>query len=109
MKRLDGWEPLEETEHVYDADGRLVRSVTRRETEWDPEERGWMMALLLYRSNVHKECGHYLPDSTEVDASYVTDDPVRCHACTARAMAYKRVEAAGNPHPEALLFPVKRR
>lgn len=108
MKRFAGWEPIEETIHEYAGD-RLVRSVTRREPEWDDEERAWMLALLLYKANVHTECGHYLPDSTAPDADegYEVDLPIRCHACTARAQALKRYE--DSRHPEALLFPARRK
>lgn len=109
VKRLDGWEPVEVSEHEYDDDGRLIRTVTRREAEWDDHERAWMDAWLLYRSNVHDACGHYLPDSTAGEDDWVADKPIRCHACTARAAAYKRIEAAGNQYPEALLFPVKKK
>lgn len=111
VKRFDGWEPVEETKHHYDSSGRLVRSVTRREVEWDEEQRGWALGWLLYRANVHKTCGHYLPDATdpEAEGTYISDPPIRCHVCTERAMAYKRVEEAGNRHPEALLFPVRKK
>lgn len=110
MKRFDGWEPLEVAEHEYDGD-RLTRTLTRREAEWDEEERAWILAWLTYRSQVHQDCGHYLPDSAapEAEGEYVAQLPIRCHACTARAQMYARVEAAGNPHIPALLFPVTKK
>jgi hypothetical protein len=110
VKRFDGWEPLEESIPEYDGD-QLVRTVTRREPEWDEEERAWILALLTYRSQIHEACGHYLPDSAapEAEGEYVAQLPIRCHACTARAQMYSRVEAAGNQHITALLFPVKRK
>lgn len=85
--------------------------MTRREVEWDEEQQAWMLAWLLYRSNVHTACGHYLPDATDPAAenSYVAEAPIRCHVCTERSAAYKRIEQAGNPHPEALLFPVRKK
>lgn len=113
VKRFNGWEPAEEHVHEYAPDengvDRLVRTVVHREPEWDDQERGWMLAWLLYKSNVHEACGHWLPDSTapEADEGYVVDEAVRCHACTARAQAYKRYE--DTPNPEALLFPARRR
>lgn len=109
VKRLDGWEPVEVAEHEYDDAGRLIRTVTRREPEWDDEQRAWMDAWLLYRSNIHEACGHYLPDSTapEAEDGYVSEDAIRCHACTARARAFARYSES--QQPEALLFPVKRK
>ena len=109
VKRFDGWEPAEVHEHEHDQAGRIVRTVVRREPEWDDEERGWAQAWLLYRQNVHTACGHYLPDSTAADAEdgYVVDDPIRCHACTARSAAYKRYQES--PEADALLFPARRK
>lgn len=108
VKRFDGWEPVTVEEHEYDGD-RLVRTVTRREAEWDDEQRGWALAWLAYEANVHDSCGHYLPDSTaaEADDGYESELPIRCHACTARARAYARYSES--QHPEALLFPVRRK
>ena len=111
VRRFDGWEPAEVHEHEHDQAGRIVRTVVRREPEWDEEQRGWVLAWLLYRANVHKPCGHYLPDATDPDAegAYMSEPPIRCHVCTERAAAYKRVQEAGNRHPEALLFPVRKK
>jgi hypothetical protein len=111
VKRFNGWEPQEEHAHEHDDNGRLVRTVVHREPEWDDEERGWILGWLLYDSNVHEACGHYLPDSTDpaAEGTYAANPPIRCHVCTERAAAYKRVEQAGNPHPEALLFPVRKK
>jgi hypothetical protein len=109
VKRLDGWEPAERTEYEYDRDGRLVASTTVREPEWDEEQQSLMLALHAYRANIHEACGHYLPDSTspEADEGYGVGAAIRCHACTARAQAYGRYSE--NQHPEALLFPVRRK
>ena len=109
VKRFDGWEPVEVAEHEYDDSGRLVRTVTRREPEWDDEQRGWALAWLTYKANVHDACGHYLPDSTapEADEGYVVEAAIRCHACTARAQAYARYSES--PQPEALLYAVRRK
>jgi hypothetical protein len=107
VKRLDGWEPLQRTEYEYDRNGRMVASTTVREQEWDEEQQSLMLALHAYRANVHEACGHYLPDATEGEDDWVTDDPIRCHACTARARAYTRYSE--NHHPEALLFAVRRK
>lgn len=109
MKRLDGWEPVEVTEYRYDRRGRLRRSVTRREAEWDPVERGWMYALAAYRSQVHEPCGTYLPDAIGPDkeSAFRAKLPVRCHVCTTRLDAINaHVSGPHQAHPEALLWPV---
>lgn len=102
VKRLDGWEPVTVAEHEYDDDGRLIRTVTRREPEWDEESRTWAEAWLVYKSQIHEACGHYLPDSTEAAAEYEVGDATRCHACTARSIAFKRYE--DSPQNDALLY-----
>lgn len=89
-----------------------MRSVTRREAEWDQPDRAWMVALAAYRAQVHEPCGTYLPDATrpEDDGAWRAKLPVRCHVCTARLTAIDaHLSGAHNPHPEALLFPVVRR
>jgi hypothetical protein len=108
VRRLDGWEPVEVHEHEYDGD-RLVRTVVRREPEWDDEQRGWAQAWVAYRAGVHDACGHYLPDSTSPAAEdgYEIGEAIRCHACTARGQAYARYK--DSPHPEALIFPTPRK
>lgn len=70
-----------------------------------------MLALAVFKASVHDACGHYLPDATAPDAEdrYEAELPIRCHACTARARAYKLAEDQGMQHPEAVLWPVKRR
>lgn len=84
-KRFTGWEPATVTEHEYDADGRLVRSVTRREAEWTDEERANVLALIDYEGQCCPGCGGYLPETTsaEHEGQYTTEPPMRCHACTA--------------------------
>lgn len=112
MKRFDGWEPLTTTEYEYDDAGRLARAVTTREQEWDEHEQGWMLALAAYQAQVHGPCGSFLPDVTgaAADEQYVADTPVRCQVCTARMTAVKAyMEGRHAPHPEALMWPVKRK
>lgn len=111
-KRLDGWEPREVTVHHRNRRGQITRSVTTREAEWDPHQRGLVLALQMYESLVHGPCGHYLPDSTAADADgrYHVDAPTRCHACTAQARAFKQhLDSPHDAHPEALLWHAERR
>ena len=86
-----------------------MRTVVRREPEWDDEQRGWAQAWLTYKANVHDACGHYLPDSTAAEAEdgYVVEQAIRCHACTARSRAYARYQES--PQPDALILPAQRK
>ena len=112
VKEFDGWTPEWVTEYEYDAAGRLVRSVTRMaEPRWDERSQAEILALGRYRSLVH-ECGGYLPDTTAPDADerYKADEPVRCHLCTARYAAQAaHLDGPHSPHPQALMWPVRRR
>lgn len=84
--------------------------MTTREVEWDEEQQAIMLALDLYRSLIHAPCGGYLPDTTAAEAVYKADIPVRCKLCTALAEAHTdHMKAPHAPHPEALLWPVRRR
>ena len=79
-----------------------------REAEWDEEQQAWMLALLLYRTQLGP-CGHYLPHTAAGDAEerYYTPEPARCHACTAIAATSKAY--IDSPQPQALLFHAERR
>jgi len=49
---LQGWEPEEVTAYEYDSDGRLVRSVTTRESEFDDEQRTLLLAIIDFESGI---------------------------------------------------------
>ncbi|MFD6770587.1 hypothetical protein ACFWC6_30690 [Micromonospora chalcea] len=104
-----GWEPAEFTEHEYDEQNRLVRSVTTREPEWDDEERGWMLALAVYRASLCPHCGRPLSVCTdpESEGRWVVPPPRRCFASTALRSAVP--EYRDSPQPEALLLHAERR
>ena len=55
LRRLNGWEPAESTEFVYDVAGRLVRTVTTREPEWSRDE----VALFVAARRVESAMGPY--------------------------------------------------
>jgi hypothetical protein len=83
----DGWEPAEVTEYEYDDAGRLVRSVTRREPEWDEEQRAWMLALDECERLSCDGCGGWLPDTLRRGpGEYVVPAPSHCAACAATAI-----------------------
>lgn len=83
-----------------------MRSVTVRESEWDDEERGTVLALLDYEASTCVGCGGYLPETTDEDAKFDASPPVRCHRCT--ALQVKQKEYADQRTPGALvMWPVK--
>lgn len=62
-RRLDGWEPAEVTDYEYDGD-RLVRAVTRRESEFDDRQ----VAILLAAVELGKDVGpHGIPITEATD------------------------------------------
>ena len=63
--RLDGRQPLEVTEYEYDeTSGRLLRSVTTRESEWTELDTAEMFALSEYRQMLCPcGCGFLAADS----------------------------------------------
>lgn len=109
LRRFDGWEPAEETTYEYDGDGRLVRSVTTRETEWTEEEQDWMLALSEYRASLCPcGCGHPLRETAAQEGTHewTVPPPVRCLARDALSIAQN---TAQRDRPEALLWRVERR
>lgn len=90
LRRFDGWEPAEATEHERDYVGRVVRTVTTREPEFDDEDRGWFLALALCRRLTCSGCGGWLPDTTRHDAAhYVADAPYSCGSCVAQGVVQR--------------------
>lgn len=112
---------------MYESDAwgrprRIVRTVEREETEWDDEQRDFMLALAELEANECPGCGGWLPETTSPDADrnnrtgshyYGVGAPTRCHRCTALSMARtKHTEAAkkagGGQHDHALFFAAER-
>ena len=91
-----------ETVYEYDGQGRMVRSVSRAEPEWDLDQRGLMLALAEAERGECAGCGHPLGESTDPkhEGRYKVDPPTRCHSCTALQIAYEK--AKDYKHPEAL-------
>src|SRR5690606_3854254 len=83
LKRWNGWEPHEVTEYEYDDGGRVVRTVTTREPEWDDESRAYVLALAEYERSVCGGCGGWLPETTDPknEGRYVSKGAIRCHRC----------------------------
>jgi hypothetical protein len=91
----------------------LVRSTTRREPEFNEEDRAWFLALAECRALTCGGCGQWLPESTDSDAEdYFIDQPYRCGACTAMSIAqetYTRGYNGRNPHMQATKWSAERR
>ena len=64
-RRLWGWEPVEETAFEYDSEGRLVRTVTLRESEFTPEQVDLLLAAHLIDIEPRDELG--IPISQALD------------------------------------------
>ncbi len=93
---------------MYDEHDRLVRSITTVEPEWTEREQAVMLALQEYRDGLCPSCGRPLAECTAAESEEQYAVQVRrCHATTAKhqeAELYRE-----SPHPEALLFSVRRR
>lgn len=110
MRRFLGWEPSHVAVHEYDDDGRLVRTVSTPEVEWDDDERAWMLALAELEAQSCDGCGGWLAVTTDVKMSdgYVAEHPLRCHRC--EALAVRRKAVREKPNPEAFtVWPVRER
>lgn len=107
LRRLDGWEPAEVTEYERDETGRIVRSITRREVEWTPDEADLMIALGEVRALACPGCGGHLPETAAgTGEDWTQEPPVRCHRCT--ALAHARDDYRDSTAPQALHHRVRR-
>lgn len=61
-----GWEPVESTKHFY-KQGKLFRTETTREPEWDMEQVDLLLAAEAYKSDLGAH-GHLLSKATNADA-----------------------------------------
>ena len=63
----------------------LVKSVTTREVEWDPDQQALILALAEYRKQICEGCNGYLPETTVPanEGRYDVVGPFLCHSCEA--------------------------
>ena len=117
-RRLMGWEPAEVTTCEYDSAGRMLRSVTVREPEFDADS---LASLLMNRAaslRARGSHGHLLseamdpkadPSSWDAEYRYVAVGPRKDHAQAAIDAARKEMETK---HPDedlsALYWSVER-
>lgn len=110
---MDGWEPS--TVYEYDEGGRLVRSTP--ETEWDPQQVAWMLALEAYEQGLCKRCGEPLEETTRIEHDFnnpfgeavylpAPGTPVQCHCCAALERSEKDTAAQNPQFPAAMLHAV---
>lgn len=80
---MEGREPVEVTEYVRDAAGRVVRATTTREPLWTEQDTAEMLALVEYRDGLCDCCG--LPKAvTQVDERVAPRFVVSKKYCLAR-------------------------
>jgi hypothetical protein len=98
-KRFGGWEPTETTRYFYDRRGRVIRTETTREAEWDSEQQALMLALAEGRLLFCPDCGGDRDETMDPknEFAYKAIGPWLCWGCQAIGRAYdKYVES----HPK---------
>jgi uncharacterized protein with PIN domain len=93
------------TTHEYDEAGRMVRSVTVTESEFDEHERAWFLALAAWRASRCPNCSGNLAETTdpENEERYKATS-IRCYQCTAQAVEAKRFYVPEVTAPGAILY-----
>lgn len=87
---------MPQTRYEHDESGRLVSSTP--EAEWDEEQQALMLALAVYRASRCEGCGGDLAETTSHE-QWNVPPPMRCHRCTAIAIAQ---DAHDHKHLHAL-------
>ncbi|WP_435233370.1 hypothetical protein [Micromonospora aurantiaca (nom. illeg.)] len=103
LKRFGGWEPVTVTEYEYDGGGRLLRSWSHPETEWDQTQQAWMEALAIYRSRLCPLHGGPLEECTSPEDTGVQFEVDRstCRAQLTLIEAQRAVNDGKKPSPYA--------
>lgn len=65
MRRFLGWEPGEVTTFEYDDDGRMVRAITVRESEYSHLDRRWLSDLLEQEQAERGSHGWLMSEATD--------------------------------------------
>lgn len=104
-RRFQGNEPTRRL--IRDSRQQVVR--VESEPEWDDDDRALAMALTLYEADACPGCGHQLSETTQKKRAfrYFPQEAIRCHYCTAQAMAAEAIEKTGQRPTSALLVPIK--
>lgn len=83
--------------------------MTRREAEWDDEERANVLSLIEHEGQQCAGCGGYLPETTDPanESRYQTDLPRRCFRCD--GIQIRQAQYTDAVRPSALtVWPVRR-
>jgi hypothetical protein len=106
-RRFLGWEPAQITVYEYDDLGRVTRTVTTVDPEWDNEQRRAVFDLLALEAGQCPGGKHLLSETTlpENEGRYKPGPAIRCHYCTASDQAAKAYE--DSPSPQALFIPIQ--
>ncbi|GHJ11220.1 hypothetical protein TPA0907_55870 [Micromonospora humidisoli] len=97
LRRLGGWEPVTVTEYEYDEAGRLVRSWSQPESEWDQPQRAWVAALAAFRGELCPcGCGQRWVDTTSPEEGGPQFAAERV-VCRARLALLEAQQAAETP------------
>jgi hypothetical protein len=100
---------------VYDRRGRLVRSVTTRESAWTEQDRAEILALAVYRSQFCPcGCGQPAEDTTSDEATSGVSFVVTRATCRARLALLEAQRAADkgkqpSPNAAARLWRIEKR
>lgn len=95
-----------ETVYEYDDAGRLLRTVSQAEPEWDEQEQAWALALASYEEDeTCPVCGgpKAICQAPENDGRFQVPPPTRCFVATAIADA-REPYGKNAKHPQALMF-----
>ena len=103
-RRWSGWEPAEVTTYEYDDAGRLIRSTTVREAEWNEVDRGAALALQAYEAGLCGGCGQPTSQSMDPDTQFRWRGKLlaQCHACYALGAYRDALEKQEQPQPQSL-------
>jgi hypothetical protein len=99
-KRFGGWEPTETTRYVRDRHGKVIKTITTHEVEWDSDQQSLMLALAEYRLQFCPDCGGELDETMkpENEFAYTAIGPWLCWGCQAVGRARDNYNDA---HPRA--------
>lgn len=89
----------------------MVSSREWAESEWDAEQRGWMLALADYEATRCQGCGGDVHETFDVTNQFAwhVDAPWQCHRCAAIERGADAFTAAGGePRPSHRWIPEKR-
>lgn len=96
---------LPETVVQYDLSGNVVGTLEL--PGWSADDRMAALELAGYEASLCGGCQHPLDETTrpENEYAYRAGLPIRCHRCTAMAMASDKAQSL--PHPSALMIPIE--